>query len=569
MYIATVPNRTSPPAILLREGYREGGKVKTRTIANLTNLPENAIDALRLALKGKRLAPIDDVFRITHSRHHGHAHAVTRAMKRLGIDSLLATNDSRERQIVLAMIGARILDPRSKLATATCLASTTLPELLGVGAVTENEMYSAMDWLLRRKGRIENKLAKRHLRERGLALYDLTSSYFEGSTCPLAKLGYSRDGKKGMLQVNYGLLTDERGCPVSVSVFEGNVADSKTLMPQVDKCRERFDLKRFAIVGDRGMIVQKQIDEFPAKGVDWISALRPDGIRKLVSDGSIQMGLFDERHIAELQHEAFPGERLIACRNPELARRRAAKRESLLAATEKELDTVVRMAGSGNGRRLKGKDKIGLRAGRVVNKYKVAKHFVLDVGDDSFGYRRDEQSIRNEAALDGIYVVRTSLPIQDMERDEVVRSYKRLSQIERAFRSVKTMDLFVRPIHHRTADRVRAHIFLCMLAYYVRWHMLEAWRPLLFCDEDLDAKASRDPVAPAKRSASADKKASAKITDDGQRVHSFRTLLHDLSTIVRNTCTQPQAPGSATFDIDTQPNDNQRRALKLISNITL
>ena len=570
MYIAAVPNRNSPPAILLREGYREGGKVKTRTLANLSKLPKDALEALRLALKGKRLAPVEDIFRITDSRHHGHARAVTQAMKRLGMESLLGSKRCRERQIVLAMIGARILDPQSKLATATCLGNTTLPDLVGVGAVTEDEMYDAMDWLFARQKRIEDKLAKRHLRDGGLALYDLTSSYFEGSTCPLAKLGYSRDGKKGTLQVNYGLLTDERGRPVSVSVFEGNVGDTKTLMPQVQACRERFGLQRFAIVGDRGMITQKQIDELPNKGVDWISALRPDAIRKLVGDGSIQMGLFDERNIAEIAHEAFPGERLIVCRNPELARRRAAKREDLLAATEKKLDVVMRMAGDGKGRRIKGKDKIGVRAGRVVNAYKVAKHFVLDVGENSFAYRRDERSIATEAALDGIYVVRTSLPDQDIDRDEVVRSYKRLAQVERAFRSTKTMDLLVRPIHHRTENRVRAHIFLCMLAYYVRLHMLEAWRPLLFCDQDLDAKKTRDPVAPARRSAAADNKAASKTTAEGHRVHSFQTLLRDLSTIVRNTCLQPHAPdGAGTIELDTLPNEHQRRALELIETIAM
>ena len=567
MYITSIPNRTSPPAILLREGYREGGKVKTRTLANLSKLPAEAIETLRQALKGTRLAPIDEVFRITGSRLHGHAQAVTTAMKRLGMDKLLGAKPSRERQIVLAMISARILDPRSKLATATCLGTTTLPELLGVSAVTEDEMYGAMDWLLARQERVENKLAKRHLREGGMALYDLTSSYFEGSTCPLAKRGYSRDRKKGTLQINYGMLTDERGCPVSVSVFAGNVGDTKTLMPQVEKCRERFGLERFVLVGDRGMITQKQINKLAEKSVDWISALRPDAIRKLVGDGSIQMGLFDERNIAEMQHDDFPGERLVVCRNPELAKLRAAKRESLLQATEKELNTVVRMAGKA---RLKGQDKIGVRAGRVVNKYKVAKHFTLVIVDDGFSYQRNEENIRNEAALDGIYVVRTSLPSQDMERDEVVRSYKRLAQVERAFRSVKTMDLLVRPIYHRTEDRVRTHIFLCMLAYYVRWHMLEAWRPLLFCDEDLDAKRHRDPVAPARRSAAANNKAASKTTNDGHRAHSFQTLLKDLSTIVRNTCIQPHArDGRTTFDLDTHPTDNQRRALQLIASIKL
>ncbi len=567
MYIDVVPNRNSPPAVLLRESFRDGGKVRKRTIANLSGLDDHQIAGLRLVLKGKRVAAVEDVFDVIASRHHGHALAVVSAIKRLKVDKLLGAKPCRERQLVLAMIAARVLDPRSKLATATSLSTTTLPELLEVQGATEDELYSAMDWLLERQQRIEDKLAKRHLAEDALALYDLSSSYFEGRCCPLAALGHNRDGKKGKLQVNYGLLTDARGCPVTVSVFKGNVGDTTTLLPQVHTMRERFGLERFVLVGDRGMISNKQIHALREKDVDWITALRPGAIRKLVDDRSVEMTLFDERNLAEIEHLDFPGERLVVCRNPELAKLRTAKRLDLLDATSNELDKVARMVENG---RLRGKDNIGVRVGRVVNKYKVAKHFLLDIHDDSFAFSRNEDSIRNEAALDGLYVIRTSLPTERMERDDVVRSYKLLSQVERSFRSLKTMDLHVRPIFHRTEPRVRAHIFLCMLAYYVHWHMLEAWRPLLFCDEDLDAKASRDPVAPAKRSAAAGHKANTKRTTDGLRLHSFQTLLQDLSTIVRNTCRRPNAnDGDAIFDADTRPSETQQRALDLIAAIKL
>jgi hypothetical protein len=566
MYVATVPNRSSPPAVLLRESYREGGKVRTRTLANLTPLGDSIIELVRQALRGETFVRVEDAFDIVRSRQHGHAAAVVSAMKRLGLDKILAAKPCRQRQLVLAMVAARILDPRSKLATATCLGNTTVPELLGVGEVTEDELYDAMDWLLDCQERVEEKLAKRHLADDGLALYDLSSSYFEGRTCPLAALGHNRDGKKGKLQVNYGLLTDRRGCPVAVSVFKGNVGDTTTLLPQVDTLRQRFGLKQFAIVGDRGMISQKQVDALrKEEDVRWITALRPAAIRRLVEDKSIQMSLFDERNLVEIAHPDFPGERLVVCRNPELAKLRAKKREDLLSATTAELEKVARMVVHG---RLRGRDKIGVRVGRVVNKYKVAKHFLLDIADGSFTFEHDESSIAAEAALDGLYVVRTSLRAEQMHSDEVVRSYKLLSQVERSFRSLKTMDLHVRPIFHFSERRVRAHIFLCMLAYYVQWHMLETWRPLLFCDEELGAKATRDPVAPSERSAAAHAKAATKRTTDGSRTHSFRTLIQSLGTIVRNTCQRPSATDDEqTFDVDTRPNHTQQRALDLIATI--
>lgn len=551
---------------LLRRSYREGDTVKKETLANLTPLGDATVQLVREALRGQVFVRVEDAFDIVGSRHHGHANAVLGAIQRLRLDSLLGPA-SRERQLVLLMVAARILDPRSKLATANCLRTTTLPELLDVAGATEDDLYAAMDWLLERQEQVESKLAKRHFRNGALALYDLSSSYFEGSTCPLAARGYSRDQKIGKLQVNYGLLTDRRGCPVAISVFKGNTNDTKTLLPQVETLRKRFQLDEFVLVGDRGMITQKQVNALRELDVMWITALRPEAIRKLIADRTVQPTLFDERNLAEIEHLDFPGERLAVCRNPDLAKLRAHKRTSLIEATTKELDRVVRMVNKG---RLRGKQKIGVRVGRCVNKYKVAKHFVLAIDEAAFTFSVDTDKLEAEAALDGLYIVRTSVTRDNMGTDDVVRSYKQLSQVERSFRSMKTMDLHVRPIFHRTEARVRAHIFICMLAYYVRWHMLECWRPLLFCDEVLELKDTRDPVAPAKRSASADEKAATKRTSDGERAHSFRTLLQDLSTITRNTCRRQAAPsGEATFDLDTRPSALQQRALDLVDTIRM
>jgi transposase len=655
MYVAIVPNRKSPPAILVREGYREDGKVKNRTLANLSKLPPDAIDAIRRTLKGEKLVSIDELFEIVEdgSPSHGDVEAVITAMKRLGFASLIAARSSRQRDLVIAMVAARILKPQSKLATTRWWSSTTLPDMLGIGDADEDDLYDAMDWLLERQDNIEKKLASRHLEEEGLALYDLTSSYFEGSKCPLAALGHNRDGKKGKLQVNYGLLTNEQGIPVAVSVFKGNSGDPKTLMPQVDKMREQFEIGKFVLVGDRGMITQKQVDELrEIENVDWLTAMRPGAIRKLVDDGWIQMGLFDERNLFEIEHPDWPGERLIACRNPELAERRKAKRIELLDATKAELEKVRRMVGRGRllskeaidaqvGRILKqyrvsrhytvavrdngfdyrideealvaeaakgaggdatleanrleryrrhieaiagkldkvqtrieqgglhGKDKIGVRVGKVVDKYKVAKHFELHIEDNSFNFEVDQQGIDAEATLDGIYVIRTSVEKDTMDADQAVRSYKQLSNVERAFLCFKSVDLMVRPIRHRLENRVRAHIFLAMLSYYVQWHMIEAWRPLLFADEDQQTKTSRDPVAPAKRSEGALKKVAAKRLDDGSPVHSFRSLLRHLAEIVRNTCRCPNAASDATFYKTTMPNAKQLQALSLLRKITL
>ena len=568
MFIARIPNRNSPPAILLRESYRDKGKVKTRTLANLSKLPASSIEVLKRSLKGELLLPLDKKLDIIASPHHGHVEAVLKAQRRLGLARLIDSRPSRERDLVAAMIAARILAPNSKLATTRWWRDTTLPAEFGVEDADESDLYGALDWLLERQGRIEKKLAARHLDEAGLALYDLSSSYFEGACCPLAAFGHNRDGKKGKRQVNYGLLTNAEGVPVSVSVVKGNMADPKTLLGQVRQIQKHFAIRSFAIVGDRGMITQTQIDVLQGEdGVDWISALRPAAIRRLLKDGALQMDLFDERNLFGLTHPGFPGERLVACRNPELARRRAAKRRSLLEATARELDTVCGMVKRG---RLLDKDKIGVRVGKVVDRYKVAKHILLDIEDGHFAYAVDEERVAAEAALDGIHVIRTSLAAERISDEDAVRSYKQLTRVERAFRALKTMDLQVRPIHHRLEGRVRAHILLCMLAYYVQWHMVDAWRELLFADEDQEAKKSRDPVAPAKRSAGALRKVHRRTLDDGSIVHSFQTLLMHLGSIVRNQCKIPGADASVPpMEITTTPNAKQKRAYDLLDSIVV
>jgi len=566
MHIHVIPNRNSKPAILLRESYREGGKVKKRTLANLSHFPIDQVDTLRRVLKGERLAPVSSLFDVIDSKLHGHVEVVRLAMRRLGFEKLVSPNSSRQRDLVVAMVAARILEPDSKLATTRWWNNSTLPEDLGVDDADEDELYEAMDWLLDRQGKIEKKLATRHLRDDGLVLYDLSSSYVEGESCPLAALGYNRDGKKGKLQVNYGLLTDERGCPVSVSVFTGNTADAATLVPQAQKAREEFGIDRLVLVGDRGMISSKQIEQLKEMGeVEWITALRSGQIRKLLEGGTIDMSLFDKRDLYEVTHADFPGERLVVCRNPLMAERREHTRESLIEATVEELEKVRGMVARG---RLKGKEKIGLRVGRVVNKYKMAKHIHLDIEEGSFDYCVVVESVKAEAAMDGLYVIRTSLAEERMGAEDAVRRHKDLSKVERAFRSLKSIDLKIRPIYHHLKRRVRAHIFLCMLAYYVEWHMKEAWRELLFSDEE--HKKDRDPVAPAQRSAKALKKVRSKRLEDGTAAHSFRTLLVSLSTIVRNSCRRQGAgPEEASFTMMTRANVKQKRALALINTIAV
>ena len=551
---------------LLRRSYREGGTVKNETLGNLSHLPEALIEIIRRALQGETFVPLGEAFEVIGSRTHGHVHAVAAAMQRLGFASLLGTKPSRERELVLAMVAARIVAPHTKLATTRWWHTTTLAADFGVADANEDDLYAAMDWLLARQEAIQKKLAARHLSDGGLVLYDLSSSYFEGTSCPLAKLGHNRDGRKGLLQVNYGLLTDARGCPVAVSVHEGNVADSATFLPEVQRLREQFGIEQLVMVGDRGMMGHATIAELrEMDGIGWITALKNASIRTLVEQGQLQLGLFDERNLVELSSPEYPGERLVACRNAQLAKLRALKREELLAATEKNLRTIKDRVDAG---KLKGADAIGLRVGKVVNQYKVAKHFELAIGDTSFTFARKHDAIAAEAALDGIYIIRTSVDAQRMDAADCVRNYKALANVERAFRSLKTVDLKVRPIHHRTADRVRAHILLCMLAYYVEWHMREAWRALMFADTDQAAKATRDPVAPAERSDAARAKVASHRLDDGTPLHSFSTLMADLATIVRNTCRTPSAgPDAPTFDIVTTPSARQRRALDLLQQI--
>lgn len=568
MHIDVVPNRGARPAYLLRESFREGNQVCKRTLANLSALSDAQIQAIRAILRGESLTPAGELFEVIASRAQGHVAAVRVAMQRLGVAGLIGARPSGERDLVCAMVAARILAPHTKLATTRWWHTTTLAEDFGVADASEDDLYAAMDWLLARQDTIQKKLAARHLSAGGLVLYDLSSSYFEGTTCPLAKLGYSRDGKKGLLQVNYGLLTDARGCPVAVSVYEGNVADSQTLLPEITRLREDFGIEQLVMVGDRGMISQKAIDAMrETDGVGWITALKSASIRVLIEQGHLQLGLFDERNLVELSSPDYPGERLVACRNPELARLRAHKREALLAATERNLDKIKARV---DAAKLAGEAAIGMRVGKVVNQYKVAKHFELSIGDNTFSFARKLDSIAAEAALDGLYIIRTSVPVVQMDAPQCVRNYKSLANVERAFRSLKTIDLKVRPIHHRLADRVRAHIFLCMLAYYVEWHLREAWRELMFADPDQQAKATRDPVAPAKRSKQALAKIASHTLDDGTPAHSFATLLDELATIVRNTCRTPTAgPDAPTFDVLTTPNAKQKRALELIQQIRL
>jgi hypothetical protein len=548
---------------LLRRSYREGDKVKNETLGNLSHLPDDVVDLVRRSLRGESFVPANERLEIVASKPHGDVDAVLRAMRRLDFASLLSSRPCREIDLVIGMVVARIVAPDTKLATTRWWHTRTLVEDLNIGTADEDDLYAAMDWLLERQATIERKLAARHLLPSGLVLYDLSSSYFEGKCCPLAALGNNRDGKKGKLQVNYGLLTDRRGCPVAISVFSGDTGDTTTFLPQVRKLRDAFALVQMVLVGDRGMISSASIAELRAEDFGWITALKSGQIHTLLDDGQLQLGLFDQRNLFELSHPDFPGERLVACRNPELAKLRAHKREALLAATTEELAKVRGMVARG---KLKGSGEIGVRVGKVVNKYKVAKHFELTITNNSFDFALRRSQIAAEAALDGIYVIRTGIPKRTMSSGDVVRNYKALSSVERAFRSLKTVDLKVRPIHHRLETRVRAHIFLCMLAYYVEWHMREAWQELMFADEDQAAKATRDPVAPARRSPAAEKKASSRQLDDGTLVHSFRTLLEELSTIVRNTCRVPQT--ASTFPMLTIPNYLQLRARELIEKIT-
>jgi len=514
MYIAKVPNLSSRPTFLLRESYREGKKVKNRTLANLSHLPPEQIEALRRLFKGERMMPAEELFQITRSLPHGH---------------------------VVAVLG-----------------------VLGLESCSEDDFYEAMDWLVARQSRIEAALARQHLREGTLVLYDLTTLHFEGRTCPLAALGVSRNGPKGKLQIRVGLLCTSEGCPVAVEVFEGNAPEQGTLCSQIQKLRPRFDLQRVVVVGDRGILTTARIREELADtdGLDWITALRAPTIKKLAEDGALELSLFDQRDLAEIQHPDFPDERLVVCRNPLLAVERTRKREELLQATEKELEKI-REATLRPKRRLKGKGRIGVRVGRVLHRFKMGKHFQLDITEERFSYQRKQDKIAAEAALDGIYVIRTSVPVEAMDADTCVASYKDLSAVERAFRSLKGVDLKIRPIHHRTADRVRSHVLVCMLAYYVEWHMRQDLAPMLFDDEDpAIGEMLRDSVvAPAQRSPSAQRKAVTRRTNDGDPVHSFQTLLKDLGTVARNRI---RFDSGDETDMLTTPTPLQEKALSLL-----
>ncbi len=563
MHVDIVPNRTSRPAILLREAWREDGKVRKRTIANLTGvISEEQALVLRRVLKGEALVAPADAFEITRSLPHGHVLAVLLAMKRLGVENLLASRPSKERSLITALVAFRVLNPKSKLATTRAWRDTTLAAELGVQDADEHAAYHAMDWLVARQERIEGKLAARHLSEGARVMFDLSSTYVEGEKCDLAKFGHNRDKKKGKKQINFGLLTDGAGRPVALSVFPGNTGDASTLLPQVVKLKERFGLTSFTLVGDRGMITGKHLGVLREAGVDWVTALKSQSLKKLVVAGTIQPSLFEEENLAEVSHADFPGERLIACRNPVLGRMRAHKRDELLAATSKELTKVQQSVRAG---RLRGKAKIGLKAGAKLGKYRVGKHFQLTIQDDAFAFEVDRESVANEAAMDGIYVIRTSVSEEKLSAADAVRAYKDLSKVERAFRTHKGVDLQARPIHHHLSDRVKAHLFICMLAYYVRWHMERAWASLTFKDEE--SKQQRDPVAPAQRSAAATAKAQANSLADGTPARTFKGLLEHLATITQNTCIHPAT--GATFPMTTSPNPTQQKALDLLKSISL
>jgi len=546
-------------AHLLRRSYREQGKVKKETLANLSHLPEEVIELIRGALRGQRYLEAGKAFVVERSLPAGHVEAALVMAGRLQLARLLDRRPSRERALCLAMIVQRLIGPGSKLAMSRAFSQSTLAFELGLEDADEDELYRALDWLLARQERIEGRLARRHLEGGSLVLYDVSSSYFEGRTCPLAQLGYSREGRRGMLQIVYGLLCERRGCPLAVEVFEGSLHDDKTLPAQIDKLRSRFRLGSLIVVSDRGMVTKANLDLLrSSEGAAFVTALRAPQVRRLVKEGALQLSLFDEQNLAEIASDDYPGERLVVCRNPLVAHERARKREELLQATERALEGIQARVQAGS---LTGEAAIGLAVGTVCNRFRMRKHFQLAIADTSFSFARKREQIHAEAALDGIYVLRTSLPESELAAPEVVRAYKQLKEVERAFRTLKG-PLELRPIHHRLEDRVKAHVFLCMLSYYLAWHLRQAWKPLLFDDEQPPHQP--DPVAKARRSASAERKARSKRTTSGERCHSLATLLDELATRTRNTI---RLQGSrASFHQLTQPTPTQARALALIRN---
>jgi len=570
MYVAKVPNRGSPPAVLLRESYREAGKVKNRTLANLSAWPDARVDALSRVLKGQPppAADLDEAFEITRSLPHGHVAAVLGTARQLGLDELIDPVPSRQRDLVTAMAVAQVIDPGSKLAIARGLrdatAASSLGEVPGLGSCDEDDLYAAMDYLQARQDTIENALAARHLAGGTLVLYDVSSAAFEGRTCPLGAIGHPKDGVRGRLQIVYGLLTSAEGIPVAIEVFAGNTGDPATAASQVTKVKDRFGITKVVLAGDRGMLTAARLrEDVRPEGLDWITALRAPQVKKLARDGALQLTLFDVQDLAEITSPDFPGERLVACMNPFLEAERARKRESLLTATEADLAKIAAACARARAP-LRGQDKIAVRAARVLNRRKVGKHFTTAITGDSFSYARNPDSITAEAALDGIYVLRTSVDADDLDSPDVVSSYKALAQVERAFRAFST-GLDIRPIRHRTEDRVRAHVFLRMLSYYITWHMQARLAPVLFTDDDKPAAqaARQSPVAPAARSPKALAKAAAKRTGDELPVHSFASLLSDLATICLNTIT-PADPALPGFRLVTTPTAVQRHALDLL-----
>src|SRR5580692_8335899 len=567
MYVAVVPNRSSRPAVLLRESYRDGAKVKNRTLANLSDWPAEQIETLRAALRGDKLVPASEGLEIVRALPHGHVAAALGTARRIGLDRLLPRGLERRRDLALALIVARLIDPAAKLATARALDETTATHSLGVtlglGAVSAKEVYATLDWLGAAQPTIEAALARRHLTDGTLVLYDVSSSYVEGRCCELARFGHSRDGRHDKMQIVFGLLCSAEGCPIAIEVFEGNTGDPSTLGDQISKLKDRFGLKRVVMVGDRGMITQARIEhELKPAGLDWITALRAPAIQKLAAEGGpLQLSLFDERDLAEIESPDFPGERLVVCKNPALAEERRRKRDELLDATEQDLkDIQARILRQRQP--LRGADKIGLAVGALLGRRKVAKHFHVTIADDALTFTRDHAAIAVEAALDGFYVLRTGVPADALDAADTVRAYKSLARVERAFRSLKTVDLDIRPIFHWVSPRVRAHVFLCMLAYHLEWHMRQALAPMLFDDHEREAaEALRSSlVAKAQPSPAAKRKAKTKRTDDGLPVHSFRTMLADLATLTRNTVRWASAPTTALLATPTQI---QQRAFNL------
>jgi transposase len=569
MYIETVPNRNSPPAILLREGWREGNKTRQRTLANLSDWPKEKIETFRRLLRNEPLVSPHDLFTTQKSLPHGHVAAVLEMIGRLELDRLISAQRCRERDLVVAMIVQRLIDPCSKLATTREWHTTTLAEELGVAEASENDLYDAMDWLLERQERIEKKLAARHLSEGGLVLYDVSSSFYEGRTCPLAQFGHDRDGKNGLPIIVYGVMTNGEGCPVAVSVYPGHTGDPTTVADQIEKLRERFGLHRVVLVGDRGMLTQPQIDKLRQHpGLGWITALTSTAIRGLVEQGALQLSLLDQKNLAEISAPDYPGERLMVCHNPVLEEQRRRKREELLKATEKSLEKIGQEVTRRKKKPLTAAE-IGLKVGKVLGRYKMGKHFACKISAGSFAWSRRAESIEQEEKLDGIYVLRTSEPVERLSAEETVRSYKRLAEVERAFRCLKGIDLLVRPIRHRRKDRVPAHIFLCVLAYYVEWHLRRAWAPLLFEDEERwEERKRRDPILPAKSSASAQRKKRSQETADGLPVPSFESLLRELASRARVTYAlkagKSEEKVNLTFRQVPEPTPVQARAYELV-----